>query len=78
MNEKEVLEQLDNFVVNLEIPVKQLNSWLNAWNQPNQTPTIFWYDMITTAQAQAGPQVEQAKKSLETLAKSAEKEVVDE
>jgi hypothetical protein len=67
MNEKEILKQLDDFVVNLEIPVKQLNGWLNSWNQPNQTPVVFWYDMMNTVQTQAGPQVDRAKKALETV-----------
>jgi hypothetical protein len=69
MSEKE-LPSVDDFVVNIEMSVKEVNALLNVLNQPNQVPTTTYVAFINLLQRQAGPQVQQAKDSLEAVAKA--------
>jgi hypothetical protein len=69
MSEKE-LPAVDDFVVNIEMTVKEVNALLNVLNQPNQVPTTTYVAFINLLQRQAGPQVQQAKDSLEAVAKA--------
>ena len=69
MSEKE-LPSVDDFVVNIEMSVKEVNRLLNVLNQPNQVPTTTYVAFINLIQQQAGPQVQQAKDSLEAVAKA--------
>jgi hypothetical protein len=69
MNE-EVKNMLDDFVVTLEMSVKELNALLNVLNTPNQVPTTTFVAFINKFQMQAGPQVQKAQESLEAVAKA--------
>jgi hypothetical protein len=69
MSEKE-LPSVDDFVVNIEMSVKEVNGLLNVLNTPNQVPTTTYVAFINLIQQQAGPQVQQAKDSLEAVAKA--------
>jgi len=69
MSEKE-LPSVDDFVVNIEMSVKEVNALLNVLNTPNQVPTTTYVAFINLIQQQAGPQVQQAKDSLEAVAKA--------
>jgi|TARA_R110002126_G_scaffold119227_1_gene260046 hypothetical protein len=65
-----VKEMLDDFVVNLEFSVSDLNVLLNALNTPYQTPTTTFSYFVNVIQNQAGPQVQKVKADLETVAKA--------
>jgi hypothetical protein len=67
-----VKEMLDDFVVNLEFSVRDLNVLLNALNTPYQTPTTAFAYFVNVIQNQAGSQVQKAKADLETVAKAQE------
>jgi hypothetical protein len=58
---------LDDFNVTLEFSVKDINALLNVLAQ---SPFIQVVGFINAIQAQAGPQVEQAKKNLEAVEKA--------
>lgn len=60
---------LDDFNVTLEFSVKEINTLLNVLAQ---CPFIQVVGFINAIQSQAGPQVEQAKKSLEAVEKANE------
>ena len=60
-------ELLDDFNVTLEFSVKEINALLNVLAQ---SPFIQVVGFINTIQAQAGPQVEQARASLEAVEKA--------
>jgi hypothetical protein len=60
-------ELLDDFNVTLEFSVKEINALLNVLAQ---SPFIQVVGFINAIQAQAGPQVEQAKKNLEAVEKA--------
>jgi hypothetical protein len=60
-------ELLDDFNVTLEFSVKEINALLNVLAQ---SPFIQVVGFINEIQAQAGPQVEQAKASLEAVEKA--------
>ena len=66
MNEA-VLKQLDEFSVNLEFTVKQLNEIVNILNLPSQVPATALVGVINAIQMQAAPQIEKARKDLETV-----------
>jgi hypothetical protein len=70
MSENKELPAVDDFVVNIEMSVKEVNALLNVLNQPNQVPTTTYVAFINLLQRQAGPQVQQAKDSLEAVAKA--------
>jgi hypothetical protein len=72
MTEDQKKDQLDEFMVSIELPVRAWNALLNACNMPFQTPTTAFSDFIMAIQSQAGPQVEQAKKSLDAVAENAD------
>jgi hypothetical protein len=61
---------LDDFVVNLEFSVKELNVLINILNTPNQVPTTTFVAFISKIQQLAEPQVKKAKESLEAVAKA--------
>ena len=63
-------ELLDDFSVTLEMTVRDINILLNALNLPAQTPATTAIYFINNIQSQAGPQVEQAKRSLEAVEKA--------
>ena len=69
MNEN-IKKMLDDFVVTLELSVRDVNGLLNALNIPYQTPTTAHVAYINMLTSQAGPQVEKAQKSLEEVAKA--------
>ena len=69
MSEKE-LPSVDDFVVSIEMSVKELNAWLNVLNTPNQVPTTTYVAFINMIQQQAGPQVLKAQESLAAVAKA--------
>jgi len=58
---------LDDFNVTLEFSVKEINALLNVLAQ---SPFIQVVGFINAIQAQAGPQVEQAKRNLEAVEKA--------
>jgi hypothetical protein len=60
-------ELLDDFNVTLEFSVKEINALLNVLAQ---SPFIQVVGFINAIQNQAGPQVEQAKNSLEAVEKA--------
>jgi hypothetical protein len=60
-------ELLDDFNVTLEFSVKEINALLNVLAQ---SPFIQVVGFINAIQAQAGPQVEQAKRNLEAVEKA--------
>ncbi len=60
-------ELLDDFNVTLEFSVKEINGLLNVLAQ---SPFIQVVGFINEIQAQAGPQVEQAKTNLEAVEKA--------
>ena len=70
MSENKELPSVDDFVVNIEMSVKEVNGLLNVLNTPNQVPTTTYVAFINLIQQQAGPQVQQAKDSLEAVAKA--------
>ena len=70
MSENKELPAVDNFVVTLEMSVKEVNALLNVLNTPNQVPTTTFVAFINMIQQQAGPQVAKAQESLETVAKA--------
>jgi hypothetical protein len=61
---------VDDFVVTLEMSVKEVNALLNILNTPNQVPTTTFAAFINLIQQQAGPQVQQAQDSLAAVAKA--------
>jgi hypothetical protein len=61
---------VDDFVVTLEMSVKEVNALLNILNTPNQVPTTTFAAFINIIQQQAGPQVQQAQDSLAAVAKA--------
>ena len=61
---------VDDFVVTLEMSVKELNALLNVLNTPNQVPTTTFVAFINMIQQQAGPQVQKAQDSLAAVAKA--------
>ena len=69
MSEKE-LPSVDDFVVTLEFPVKEINALLNILNTPNAVPTTTFVAFINKIQQQAGPQVQKAQDSLAAVAKA--------
>jgi hypothetical protein len=60
---------VDDFVVTLEMSVKEVNALLNILNTPNQVPTTTFAAFINMIQQQAGPQVQQAQDSLAAVVK---------
>jgi hypothetical protein len=64
-----VNDLLGDFNVTLEFSVKELNTLLNVLAQ---SPFIQVVNFINEIQTQAGPQVEQARKSLEAVEKANE------
>jgi hypothetical protein len=60
-------ELLDDFNVTLEFSVKEVNALLNVLAQ---SPFIQVFTFINAIQAQASPQVEHAKTSLEAVEKA--------
>lgn len=70
MSENKELPAVDDFVVTLEFPVKEVNALLNVLNTPNQVPTTTFVAFINMIQQQAGPQVQKAQESLEAVAKA--------
>jgi hypothetical protein len=64
-------ELLDDFNVTLEFSVKEINALLNVLAQ---SPFIQVAGFINVIQDQAGPQVEQARKSLEAVEKAQKNE----
>ena len=67
---EDIKRMLDDFVVTLELSVRDLNILLNVLNIPQQTPATTLVAFINMIQQQAIPQVEKAQKSLESVAKA--------
>jgi hypothetical protein len=70
MSENNQLPAVDDFVVTLEMSVKEVNALLNVLNTPNQVPTTTYVAFINMIQMQAGPQVKKAEESLASVAKA--------
>ena len=70
MSQEGTTPVLDDFVVQLEFSVKEVNALLNVLNTPNQVPTTTYVAFINMIQQQAGPQVKQAEESLAAVAKA--------
>ena len=70
MSENNQLPAVDDFVVTLEMSVKEVNALLNVLNTPNQVPTTTYVAFINMIQMQAGPQVSKAQESLAAVAKA--------
>ncbi len=70
MSDNNQLPAVDDFVVTLEMSVKEVNALLNVLNTPNQVPTTTFVAFINLIQQQAGPQVQQAQESLAAVAKA--------
>ena len=64
-------ELLDDFNVTLEFSVKEINALLNVLAQGSFIQVVGF---ITAIQKQAGPQVKQAKDSLEAVEKAQKNE----
>ena len=60
---------LDDFVVTLEFPVREVNALLDILNTPNQVPTTTFVAFINAIQQQAAPQVKKAQEGLDAVAK---------
>jgi hypothetical protein len=67
MTEDEKMKKLDEFVLNIEVPIRVMNVTLNALNMPYQTPSLTHAELIAFYQNQAGPQAEKAKAALEAV-----------
>jgi hypothetical protein len=67
MTEEQKMKQLDEFVVQIEAPIRVMNATLNALNMPSQTPSLVLAELIAFYQNQAGPQAEKAKAALEAV-----------
>ena len=67
---EQVKNPLDDFVVTLEFPVKEVNALLNILNTPNQVPTTTFAAFINMIQQQAAPQVQKAEEGLQAVAKA--------
>ena len=61
---------LDDFVVSIELTVKEVNTLLNVLNTPNQIPTTTLVAFINLFQQQAAPQVLKAQENLKAVAKA--------
>jgi ABC-type transport system involved in cytochrome c biogenesis permease component len=59
MSEKQQ-PNIDDFVVNIELTVRDINVLLNVLNMPQQTPVMVFADLINAIQKQAQPQAEKA------------------
>jgi hypothetical protein len=70
MSENKELPSVDDFVVNLEFAVKDVNTLLNILNMPSQAPVVTLAAFINGIQMQAGPQVKKAEESLAAVAKA--------
>ena len=73
MSEK-IKQMLDDFSVTTELTVKDINTLLNCLNMPSQMPATTAIYFINLFQNQAGPQVEKAKKDLETISQATKDE----
>ena len=60
----ETNKMLDDFVVNIEMTVREVNSLLNILNTPLQVPTTTFMAFINLLQQQAAPQVMKAEEGL--------------
>ena len=67
MKLEEKKTSIEDFVVNIEMSVRDLNVLLNSINMPSQTSATMAMYFINLLQNQAGPQVEQAAKSLKAV-----------
>ena len=67
---EEVKNMLDDFVVQLEFPVREVNALLNILNTQNAVPTTTFVAFINMIQQQATPQVQKAEESLAAVAKA--------
>jgi len=70
MSENNQLPAVDDFVVTLEMSVKEVNALLNVLNTPNAVPTTTFVAFINMIQQQATPQVQKAQESLAAVAKA--------
>jgi len=70
MSENKQLPAVDDFVVTLEMSVKEVNALLNVLNTPNQVPSTTFVAFINMIQQQATPQVLKAQESLAAVAKA--------
>lgn len=67
---EEVKNMLDDFVVNLELSVRDVNVLLNVLNIPSQVPATTLVAFINLITQQATPQVKKAEESLAAVVKA--------
>lgn len=67
---EEVKNMLDDFVVTLELSVRDVNVLLNVLNIPHQVPATTLVAFINMIQQQATPQVQKAQEGLAAVAKA--------
>jgi hypothetical protein len=65
--------KIDDFSVQLEFTVAQLNTLLNIMNNPMQGQTIAWSWYMNELQRQAEPQIAKAQAALDAIKKTEEK-----
>jgi hypothetical protein len=70
MTETVDVNPIDDFVVQLEMPVRDINVLLNVLNMPTQVPSTTLVAFINLIQQQAAPQVKKAQEGLEAVAKA--------
>ncbi len=65
---------LDDFAVNLEFTVKEINGLLSILNHPISAQTVQLISYIQLIQSQAGPQVDKAQASLKAVEEAQKKD----
>jgi hypothetical protein len=65
---------LDDFSVNLEMTVKELNTLINLLNNPVTAQAVVLVAFIQLFQMQAGPQIEKAQAGLKAVAEATKKD----
>jgi len=70
MTQEKELPSIDDFVITIELAVKEVNTLLNILNTPNQVPATTLVAFINMIQQQAGPQALKAQESLDAVTKA--------
>jgi hypothetical protein len=70
MTQETQVPSIDDFVITIELAVKEVNALLNILNTPNQVPATTLVAFINMIQQQAGPQALKAQESLDAVTKA--------
>jgi hypothetical protein len=70
MTQETQVPSIDDFVITIELTVKEVNALLNILNTPNQVPATTLVAFINMIQQQAGPQALKAQESLDAVTKA--------